>query len=205
MTRRPRKPTEHLVTARLLTHAYGQMGQIATAGGFFTYFVGMQLYGFPPSILFGLVSTPAAIAQPNGNLGTKGYDFDYNIQYNYDQTSNNLGMPALLLPCSSDYFVTGFPNWIATTNNALDVRAIYSKCDSQSNYVPVFTWPTDVLDTYSNISGNQVKFTTQSIFFAQSAYFTTVVMVQWSNVFACKSRKVNYIFNVGFINLFWIQ
>ena len=26
MTRKPRKPTDHLVTARLLTHAYGQMG-----------------------------------------------------------------------------------------------------------------------------------------------------------------------------------
>jgi sodium/potassium-transporting ATPase subunit alpha len=26
MTRKPRKQTEHLVTARLLAHAYGQMG-----------------------------------------------------------------------------------------------------------------------------------------------------------------------------------
>ena len=100
MTRRPRKPTEHLVTARLLTHAYGQMGQIATAGGFFTYFVVMQLYGFPPSILFGLVSTPAAIPQPNGDQGTSGYDYDYNTKYTYDQTANNLGLPVLLLPCS---------------------------------------------------------------------------------------------------------
>jgi hypothetical protein len=41
MTRKPRKPSDHLVTARLLTHAYGQMGEIATAGGFFTYFVVM--------------------------------------------------------------------------------------------------------------------------------------------------------------------
>ena len=63
MTRRPRKPEEHLVSARLLTHAYGQMGEIATAGGFFTYFVVMQLYGFPPNLLFGLVSKPAIIPQ----------------------------------------------------------------------------------------------------------------------------------------------
>ena len=63
MTRRPRKPDEHLVSARLLTHAYGQMGEIATAGGFFTYFIVMQLYGFPPNSLFGLVSKPAIIPQ----------------------------------------------------------------------------------------------------------------------------------------------
>jgi sodium/potassium-transporting ATPase subunit alpha len=38
MTRKPRKPAEHLVTLRLLAHAYGQMGEIATAAAFFTYF-----------------------------------------------------------------------------------------------------------------------------------------------------------------------
>jgi sodium/potassium-transporting ATPase subunit alpha len=39
MTRKPRKQSDHLVTGRLLTHAYGQMGEIATCGGFFTYFI----------------------------------------------------------------------------------------------------------------------------------------------------------------------
>jgi len=39
MTRKPRKQTDHLVTLRLLAHAYGQMGEIATAAAFFTYFV----------------------------------------------------------------------------------------------------------------------------------------------------------------------
>ncbi len=39
MTRKPRKQTEHMVSLRLLAHAYGQMGEIATAAAFFTYFV----------------------------------------------------------------------------------------------------------------------------------------------------------------------
>jgi sodium/potassium-transporting ATPase subunit alpha len=59
MTRKPRKLDEHLVSAKLLAHAYGQMGEIATAAGFFTYFVVMNLYGFPTNILFGLVSQNA--------------------------------------------------------------------------------------------------------------------------------------------------
>lgn len=50
MTRRPRKPDEHLVTAKLLGHAYGNMGELATCGGFFTYNVVMTCYGFPFSI-----------------------------------------------------------------------------------------------------------------------------------------------------------
>lgn len=39
MTRNPRRKSEHIVTLRLLAHAYGQMGEIASAAGFFTYFV----------------------------------------------------------------------------------------------------------------------------------------------------------------------
>lgn len=46
MTRRPRTKDEHLVTTRLITHAYLQMGIISTAGGFFAYFSTMYYYGF---------------------------------------------------------------------------------------------------------------------------------------------------------------
>jgi hypothetical protein len=56
MTRKPRKQTEHMVSLRLLAHAYGQMGEIATAAAFFTYFVIMEVYGFAPSTLFFLLS-----------------------------------------------------------------------------------------------------------------------------------------------------
>ena len=39
MTRNTRKKSEHIVTLRLLAHAYGQMGEFASAAAFFTYFV----------------------------------------------------------------------------------------------------------------------------------------------------------------------
>lgn len=54
MTRRPRTRKEHLVTVRLITHAYLQMGFISTAAGFFAYFSTMYYYGFTMSGLFGL-------------------------------------------------------------------------------------------------------------------------------------------------------
>ena len=57
-------------------------------------------------------------------------------------------------------------------------------------YKQIFTWPTDVLGTISPISNLPVAYTVEALYYAQSAYFVTVVMVQWSNVFACKSRKV---------------
>lgn len=203
MTRRPRKPDEHLVTARLLAHAYGQMGEIATAGGFFTYFVVMRLYGFPPNLLFGIVSRQAILP-----IGTDGkVDLNYNTAYTYDALAPNLGCPAFPYPCTTnDIQNQGFPNWLSTLNSRLDVRGLYSNCVN-GHYVPQMEFPSanDVLNTYSHISGNYVPFTTESIFYAQSAYFVTVVMVQWSNVFACKSRKVTLYLYLGFFDLFRIQ
>jgi len=39
MIRKPRKPTDRLVTIRMMTHAYCQMGFIGTAAGMFNYIV----------------------------------------------------------------------------------------------------------------------------------------------------------------------
>lgn len=93
MTRRPRKPDEHLVTARLLTHAYGQMGEIATAGGFFTYFIVMRLYGFPPNILFGLLGQKTYV--PKDDI-----DFNDPTKCVYDQYASNLGCSIFPTQCN---------------------------------------------------------------------------------------------------------
>jgi len=55
MKRQPRNPyTDKLVNYRLISHAYGQIGTVQAAAGFFTYFVIMAENGFWPSKLFGL-------------------------------------------------------------------------------------------------------------------------------------------------------
>lgn len=46
LTRRPRTKEEHLVSLKLIVHVYGLQGSIATAAGFFAYFVSMYFYGF---------------------------------------------------------------------------------------------------------------------------------------------------------------
>ncbi len=88
-----------------------------------------------------------------------------------------------------------YPNWLALVNNNIDLRAAYVKCCTNAttyNYCSQFTWPAwdSVIQTTSPISGHYVAYTTETIFYAQSGYFVTIVMIQWSNVFACKSRKV---------------
>lgn len=117
----------------------------------------------------------------------------------YDQSqssaTSNLGSPNIPIP-SKAVFTTNFPDWISPLNNKMDLRAFYQTVTvnslGASVYTPKFTWPSGdaVLGTVSTITKQKVQFTTESIFYAQSAYFVTIVMVQWSNVFACKSRKV---------------
>nr|CAH1755607.1 Na,K-ATPase alpha 1B [Oncopeltus fasciatus] len=55
MKRQPRNPfTDKLVNERLISLAYGQIGMIQAAAGFFVYFVIMAENGFLPMKLFGL-------------------------------------------------------------------------------------------------------------------------------------------------------
>ena len=58
MTRKPRKKDDHLVSLRLITHAYLLQGVIATSAGFFSYFSTMNEYGFPPRLLLSFMGTP---------------------------------------------------------------------------------------------------------------------------------------------------
>jgi len=52
MARQPRDPAkDHLVNARLIGYAYGQVGMIQAASGFFSYFCIMAAHGFRPGDL----------------------------------------------------------------------------------------------------------------------------------------------------------
>ena len=110
------------MSGKLLCHAYGNMGEIATAGGFFAYFTVMQVYGFPYNVLFGLVSVKAY--NPHNDL-------NYNTYKPYNSTSlatiySGIGNgTALACDNGSDNSyvpVTGFPDWLSLANNKVDLR-----------------------------------------------------------------------------------
>ncbi len=126
------------------------------------------------------------------------------VKGTYDTNDPNLGFTNVYqnLTCAQataqNWIVknNGFPDWLSPINNQIDLRAIYVQCcgTNNANYCTQFpsqwTNTQPFVPTHSDISGTKVAFTTESIFYAQSGYFVTIVMVQWSNVFACKSRKV---------------
>lgn len=101
-------------------------------------------------------------------------------------------------------FSGDFPNWLSTINASIDLRGFYVKCSSDGqSYIRLVPDMLEVLGTISSYTKTPVAYTTEALAYAQSGYFVTVVMVQWSNVFACKSRKVIFSFyNIVFFDLF---
>jgi sodium/potassium-transporting ATPase subunit alpha len=149
MTRKPRKLDEHLVSGKLLCHAYGNMGEIATAGGFFAYFTVMGVYGYPYNILFGLVSADAY--NPSN-------DQNYN-QYDAYDPNNITGSLAALYTGScgkgqSYNPVDGFPDWLSLANSKVNLRTSFLTC-TNGVLTPTFNWPSscDRPNDISKISG----------------------------------------------------
>ena len=88
MLRKPRNSqVDHLVSAKLISHSYLQMGLFQSMAGFFTYFTVMYDYGFFPSTLWFLALSdqgtqpkltdaynPESPYNGNTNAGNKVYD-----------------------------------------------------------------------------------------------------------------------------------
>jgi sodium/potassium-transporting ATPase subunit alpha len=126
--------------------------------------------------------------------------FFYDDPQNFMGSTNYFGNPNCTNASLIGELNTGndYPNWLATINNKIDLRYAYVTCcpNDPTLYCSQFnnTWPhpSTLVSTISSNNGIPVIFTTEALYYAQSGYFVTIVMVQWSNVFACKSRKVPF-------------
>lgn len=94
MKRQPRNPfTDKLVNERLISIAYGQIGMIQAAAGFFTYFVILAENGFLPWDLFG-------IRQPWDSMAINDLEDSYGQEWTYRDRKS------LEYTCHSAFFVT---------------------------------------------------------------------------------------------------
>lgn len=161
----------------------------------------MQVYGFDYSNIFFLLSVNA-VSPYDTTQNPPGVNINANNPYIFNPSSPNFGNPYLPTTIANAQINTNFPNWISPVNNSLDLRGFYllslpsNDCIAggwrNALFCQGLKWPSpdNVLGTWSDHSSWYVGYTPESIFYAQSGYFVTIVMVQWSNVFACKSRKV---------------
>ena len=164
MKRNPRNAErDHLVNSRLISFSYLQIGVIQCLAGFYTYFVVMYDYGFPPSTLLFLAldedgNEPASGDKYNPQAENKGNS-------NYNEGGEQL-------------------NWIGTEHNDIDLRVWFHDFDEDD-------WVDCKYDHESDISDFKVCYSTEALKFAQTAYFVSIVIVQWADILICKTRKLS--------------
>jgi len=87
-------------------------------------------------------------------------------------------------------------DWFAEGDTKNDLRKAFVRCNKETtlweNAVDWSYCDVDSSYTSSRVIGNTACYSTDAVKWAQSVYFVCIVMLQWSNVFACKSRKMSF-------------
>lgn len=140
--------TERLVTAKLVSFSYLQVGVIQALAGFYSYFVVLNDYGFPPNIL--------------PNLATAFYNINvWSDDTHPDQPKRNGGIPYI------------------------NYRPMMHKDDTPGSTEGfVFLSPCNII----NEMCHKPELALQH---AQTAFFISIIIVQWADIVACKTRTLS--------------
>ena len=194
MTRMPRAPHEHLVSKKLMTVSYLQMGLIQTCGGFLTFFLVMNDFGFSPYSLIGLISKPY-LPHNSGDV----YDPTHPFFGNTNVQCSNGVLKSIVAPDRDEINkdnIEGFTlDWLFTTDLNQDTRMGFLKneCGSSSTIKVsnLIDFAQCNVFQISPISGRPVCFTTEALKYGQTSFFFSIVITQFSNNLSCKTRKLS--------------
>jgi len=198
MTRPPRKKTEHMVTRKLMTAAYGIFGIFETLGGFLVYFVIMRDFGFPAVQLFGMATAVGFTPNPQDAYDTQAPFFGQTNQafINY---CNACWEDATQCDANklSDTIVSS-PDWLYNNNKDTDLRFFYLRCANDNGNKYVYS-SIDFGDCHvlqmSPISNVPVCYTPDALKYAQTGFFFGIVIGQISNALNCKTRRHSFVFS----------
>mmetsp|Transcript_10120 Transcript_10120/g.14103 ORF Transcript_10120/g.14103 Transcript_10120/m.14103 type:complete len:1085 (+) Transcript_10120:183-3437(+) len=146
MEKPPRNPdVDRLVTSRLISFSYLQIGVIQALAGFYSYFVVLNDYGFKPGILPGLATA---------------------FQADIDNTSDR-------------------PIIVRTGDRCDSATMLYD--GNEYGLVPC------------NFCNANCQNPREALAHAQCAFFVTIIVVQWADILACKTRTLS-IYHQGMRN-----
>ena len=207
MTRLPRAPHQHLVTKKLLTYSYLQMGVIQTCGGFMCYFIVMEEFGFKPGSLFYLLPKPYL----RHNIGDT---FDETLPYfgntNLECRDGKLSVINTFdkTELSNDLVAGTVIDWLFSNDKTQDLRMGYVEpdgaCDGSGKLVHSINFNSCEVHQISPISGRPVCFSTEALKYAQTSFFFSICFTQFSNNLSTKTRKLSLSYQ-GLDNAFMIM
>ncbi|KAL4441171.1 hypothetical protein ABPG74_002121 [Tetrahymena malaccensis] len=197
MTRKPRRKSDHLCSLKLVTIAYFQMGQLESAAGFIGYYMMFNYFGFPVRELFGLANVSGFTPLKDDfevhlNPFTNKYDPYFNSEL-YKAAGNQYDCRVNRKDADS---IKNDIDWQKLTDGNYDLRKSLLKCNEKTGeWVPTVNWSdcdTKSDKTWSKVTSQTACYSTEAVKWAQTGFFSSVVTNQWSNVFACKSRKMSF-------------
>ena len=156
MNRNPRNSKrDHLVTAKLISFTYLQIGAIQSISAVCTFFIVMHDYGFQPKTLYNLLNekgaSPKSTDVYNASLPTKGNTNTSSGDSTTDFTDSSFDMRLY-------YYKFDVSSW--------------SKCRFDDSNSPKW-W------RYNTITNTQICYTAEALSYAQTAYMVAIVNMQW--------------------------
>lgn len=212
MTRRPRASHEHLVSKKLICISYLQTGIIQTCGGYLTFFLVMNDFGFSPGNLLGLITKPYLHHNP-GDVYNPNDEFFGNTNA---ECKNGI-LQVINAPKDRDQIedeslkIIGYTlDWLFTLDISQDLRMGYLSNNCSATTGPKVGHQFDFTKCnnfqISPFSGRPICYSTEALKYAQTSFFFSIVITQFSNSFVCKTRKLSLSYqglNNSFLMLGW--
>ena len=199
MTRRPRDRDEHLVTAKLMIFAYAQMGVMQTFCGYMTYIVVLYDFGFNLYETFYIVlknyyphnHSDTFINDPTLFYGNSNVERSQKPDGKYYLRVKDENSPGALHD-SNDKNGPRLVDWLFTMHMDQDLRLGYLKVDETSGEVSAnLNFSPCRVYQVSPVSNRPVCYSTESLKYAQTAFFFGIVVGQFYNALSCKTRKIS--------------
>jgi sodium/potassium-transporting ATPase subunit alpha len=206
--------TDRLVTGKLINFSYLQVGVVQAVAGFYTYITVLNDYGFPPWILPQLDEVWSAFRLFDPSKPKTGTEYDQSyICGNHEKIWNGVWM-------GSDFIRDEFLGGIASGVQALQGLNLQacgqgqprmelfradqaSACGFADGFLPHVYPLSDTCQPgrveYLHATCNAIDLRTNAncwnpklaLPYAQCAFFISIIVVQWSDLMACKTRSLS--------------
>jgi len=225
---------DRLVTTKLISYSYLQIGMIQAAAGFFAYVVVLKDFGFPPSMLpgtyYAFERESATCFVPNdetllpNNYQDAGWTLSgeftcggYTYENGVSQISGNCSDPlsagfGFSYRNRPELFGHSGGEWAQNCNgvNGLTVDKSMFRMFARHAKHPQFNdWhyvgqmdPCHVLGSVGSATYDEAGIcwnSAEALLYAQTCFFITIIIVQWADILACKTRTLSLV-NQGMRN-----
>ena len=95
---------------------------------------------------------------------------------------------------NQDYYLSALA-WGSNEGSSMDLRLFYTSLKPDA-WSPCKYYPSDTSIPYNWavstwFTHTQICYTSEALFYAQTAYFISIIMTQWANCIICKTRSLS--------------